>query len=120
MTTTATTYREACHHLLAQARAELEAGHLRQAAEKGWGAAAQIVKALAVARGWSHEHHRDLFIAVRELSNDMGDPEVHRLFLSANGLHHNFYENTFDAPMLTDHLARTERFVAKLDPLLDE
>ncbi len=44
MTTPVITYREASHELLAQARTELAAGDLRQAAEKGWGAAAQITK----------------------------------------------------------------------------
>ena len=60
MTTPIVTYREAGRHLLAQAHAELEAGDLRQASEKGWGAAAQMVKAAAADRGWSHRSHRDL------------------------------------------------------------
>ena len=44
MVTPVITYREASRQLLAQARAELDAGDLRQASEKAWGAAAQIVK----------------------------------------------------------------------------
>ncbi|MYH56362.1 MAG: hypothetical protein F4135_09610, partial [Acidimicrobiia bacterium] len=36
-------YRDAARHLLAQGFAELEAGDTRQASEKGWGAAAQMV-----------------------------------------------------------------------------
>ena len=39
--------------MLDQANAELETGDLRQASEKGWGAAAQIVKAAAQNRGGS-------------------------------------------------------------------
>jgi hypothetical protein len=46
MTTQA--YHEASMVLLEQAEAELAVGDARQASEKGWGAAAQVVKAAAV------------------------------------------------------------------------
>ena len=45
-------YNTASRQLLAQARAELDQGDIRQASEKGWGAAAQMVKTVAQARGW--------------------------------------------------------------------
>ncbi len=51
----------------AQARAELAGGDARQASEKGWGAAAQIVKAVANSRGWQHRGHSLLFDAVGDL-----------------------------------------------------
>ena len=95
MTTSAITYREAGRQLLAQARAELEAGDLRQASEKGWGAAAQMVKAVAETRGWLHNSHRSLFVVVREITEEAADPEIHDLFMFPNGLHINFYEDTF-------------------------
>ena len=107
MTAPATTYQEAGRRLLAQARVELDAGDLRQASEKGWGAAAQTVKAAAQQRGWPLNHHRALFVAVRELSNEAGDPE----------LHVNFYEDTFDADKVARNLDRTEQFIAKLEHL---
>ena len=119
MTTPVVTYREAGHQLLAQAHTELAAGDLRQAAEKGWGAAAQLVKATAEARGWDHDTHRGLFVTVRGLAEETGDTEVHGLFASANYLHVDFYEGVFDAAMVEYHLARVEQFVAKLDALLD-
>ena len=46
---TTQTYRDASRLLLAQGRAELAAGDVRQASEKGWGAAAQMVKSIAEA-----------------------------------------------------------------------
>ena len=119
MTTPTDTYREAGHRLLARARNELEAGDLRQASEKGWGAAAQMVKAVAAARGWQHDQHRHLFLAVRELTRESGDQETHDLFMFANALHGNFYENTFDAAIVRNYLDRASRFAAKLDELLD-
>ena len=47
-------YQQASEHFLAQARQELADGDLPQASEKGWGATAQILKAIAERRGWEH------------------------------------------------------------------
>ena len=51
------TYSHASRELLDQASRELAAGDVRQATEKGWGAAAQMVKAVASRRGWQHNSH---------------------------------------------------------------
>ena len=114
-----TTYREAGRQLLAQARAELDAGDLRQASEKGWGAAAQMVKAAAQARGWPHNAHRDLWTGIRDLTNEVGDPDIHALFGSAHYLHGNFYENAFDTDMVARYLDHVEQLLTKLEGLLD-
>ena len=45
-------YRDSSRSLLSQAKTELAAGDVRQASEKAWGAAAQMVKAIAEQRGW--------------------------------------------------------------------
>ena len=118
MTTNADTYRDAGHRLLEQARVELEAGDLVQASEKAWGAAAQMVKAAAQAHGWPHGSHRDLFVAVRDLTNEHSDTDIHDLFAYANYLHTNFYEAAFDAAVVERYLGRVREFVAKLDRLL--
>ena len=47
-------YLESTRSLLSQAKTEPAAGDIRQASEKGWGAAAQMVKAVAQQRGWQH------------------------------------------------------------------
>ena len=119
MTTRSITYREASRQLIAQAHAELEAGDLRQASEKAWGAAAQMAKAAASSRGWDRDQNRHLWNAAKDLTNEAGDQEIHDLFVSANGLHINFYENTYDAPMVALNISRVEQFVAKVDDILD-
>lgn len=111
-------YHEASRHLLAQARAELAAGDLRQASEKGWGAAAQIVKAVANSRGWQHRGHSLLFDAVDDLRVETGDPDVQRLFDVANALHMNFYEDWRGAGNVGRALDDVERFLDKMDPLV--
>ena len=45
-------YQRDSRGLLAQARGELAQGDLRQASEKGWGAAALMLKAIAEQSGW--------------------------------------------------------------------
>ena len=46
--------------MMAQSHSELAQGDLQQASEKGWGAAAQMMKAVAETRGWDHSRHRHL------------------------------------------------------------
>ena len=90
---TTQSYREASRHLLAQARIELAAGDVRQALEKGWGAAAQILKAVAEQRGWDHGKHRHLSRVASRLRAELGDRDVFRLYMVADSLHGNFYED---------------------------
>ena len=40
-------YQQSSQQFLTQARSELTAGDLQQASEKGWGAATQMLKAIA-------------------------------------------------------------------------
>jgi len=114
---TTQTYHEASQHLLVQAEQELAAGDVRQASEKGWGAAAQAVKAVCERRGWRHSTHRHLHQAVSELTDESGDGEIETLFGAASRLHINFYENWLPANSVQRGLADVQRFVDKLDAL---
>ena len=53
-------YQQASRQLLAQGPDELVRGDKQQASEKGWGAAAQMFKAIAERRGWDHRGHRQI------------------------------------------------------------
>ena len=55
---TTQTYQQASQRFLAQANQELATGDLQQTSEKGWGAAAQMLKAIDEQRSWEHNHHR--------------------------------------------------------------
>ena len=113
----AMTYRERSHELLAKARAELDTD-LAQAGEKGWGAAAEMVKAVAEQRGLYHRTHRVLYEIVDALMRETGDREISTLFASANDLHANFYENWFARESVAVRIADVERFVGKVEALL--
>ena len=104
--------------LLGQAYEEFAKGDFVQASEKGWGATAQIVKAIAQERGWSHNSHRDLYQVVNALRHETGDAELAILFSAGGFLHVNFYENAYTGDTIGDHLRQVERFVDKAEGLL--
>ena len=113
----AQTYQAASRQLLAQGREELTGGDVRQASEKGWGAAAQMVKAVAEQRGWQHRNHAALFDVISYLVSETRDHEIRRLFHVANALDINFYENWDNAENVANDLDDIERFLDKLEPL---
>ncbi len=102
---------------LARARAYLAEDDLLQASEKGWGAAAQMVKAAAEARGWPHNGHRALWRVVHRLVIETGDDQIRILFVSAGGLHTNFYEGWWPHEMVAAGLSDVEQLLSKLDAL---
>ena len=78
--------------MLEQAGRELDAGDVLQASEKGWGAAAHTVKAIAERRGWVHERHGHLFGVAGRVADELEQPRIRDLFRYASALHTNFYE----------------------------
>ncbi len=113
-------YRDSSRHLLAQARAELAAADVRQASEKGWGAAALMLKAVAEERGWEHGRHRHHLRTVGRLRAELGDGAITADFGVANLLHENFYEDEFTSDHVAESLDRVEAFMDKLEPLLPQ
>ncbi len=110
-------YQNATQVLLQQAGDELAAGDARQAAEKGWGAAAQAVKAVCEERGWPHHSHYLIRRAVSQLTEETGDRELRPLFNSAQNLHKNFYEDFYNVVEVGAGLDEVRLFVDKLDAL---
>ena len=106
---------------LAQARAywlkapaELAQGDLCQAGEKGWGAVAQLAKAVATLRHWEHYDH----VAIQEAVTALAEESPERMaaiydgLAAAEQLHGNFYEVYMTAN-------RAAFALEKLRPLLD-
>ena len=111
-------YQQASERFLAQARRELAAGDLAQASEKGWGATAQMLKAIAEQRGWEHNRHRHYHTTASRLRAETGDGDIFRLFAVAGALHENFYENDMEAVLVAESLDDVEALLDKLRPLL--
>ena len=113
--TTRTQYHAAtAEDFLAKTRVYLADGDLLQASEKGWGAAAQAVKAVAEARGWRHNGHYELFAAINRLTDETGDESVRLAFAAASALHQNFYEGWLPRETVEAHLSDVEALVGKL------
>ena len=113
----AQTCQTASRHLLAQAHIELAAGDTRQASQKGWTAAAQIVKSVAQPRGWAHHDHAALFNVISRLVAETGDDDIRDLFYVAISLEANFYENWDNAANVAGDLVDLELFLDKMEPL---
>lgn len=103
---------------LRQAEEELQIEDLRQASEKAWGAAAQMVKAAAAERGWEHDRHGRLYQAARRLAAETGDPSLRRQFVYAGELHGNYYEGFMDRADVELHLAEVTSFVDRVDGIM--
>ena len=117
MTTRTEYHSGTAREFLAKARVYLADDDLLQASEKGWGAAAQAVKAVAEARGWDHSGHRQLHTIVRRLVRETGDRGLRAGFSAANTLHINFYDGFLEAEDVSAYLEDVERFVEQLRPL---
>ena len=118
--TTATDYQAGSRAMMVQSRNELAQCDLQQASEKGWGAAAQMMKAVAQARGWEHDRHRHLHRIASRLRAETGDRDIYRVFNTAGALHENFYENQMAAHDIDEALQDVERLVDKLEAILSD
>ena len=113
------TYRDVAWALLAQGFEELESGDVRQASEKGWGAAAQIVKAIAELRGWTHDNHGALYAVIDRVVHETGNDDIRRLFSVAGQLHVNFYENWMSSDHVQGGLDDVRRLLVLLQPMAE-
>ena len=111
-------YRDQSRVFLDLANEELAKGDLRQASEKGWGAAAQMIKAVASERRWDHNGHWQLHRAVDSLVDETGEAEIRTLFAVANQLHINFYEGWLGPHAITQHINEVSRLIEKLEGLI--
>ncbi len=107
-------YRRQSDIFLREAKKYLEDGNLYQASEKGWGAAAQAVKAVAEQRGWDHKHHNLIAEAISNLHDETRDTDLVTLYNAANSLHSNFYEDRMSQAVVALNLAQVELLLSKL------
>ena len=102
---------ETSRRFIIQADAELAAGDLLQASEKGWGAAAHAIKAIAQERGWRHDNHARLFGIADRLVAETGESDIRELFRAASKVHKNFYEGNMAKEDVAENLAKIRRLL---------
>ena len=113
------TCQERSQAFLTKAREELLTGDLEQASEKGWGAAAMMVKAVAETRGQPHNAHYLLNRMVDDLVYEDNDQSLRRFYAVASELHVNFYENRYRERDVRERLGDVEEFIAKMTRILE-
>ena len=82
-----------CEKYMREAEELLARKDYTQASEKAWGAASQMVKALAAKEGKELRSHASLWEYVDELAERLRDAELRHLWGRANNLNQNFYES---------------------------
>ena len=95
-------------------------GDIVQASEKLWGAAAEMVKAVAMSRERIElRTHGDLWRYVTKLHLELKDPEIIRMFGLANTLHQNFYEAVMTPEAVQVHAEAVRRLIERLEELTE-
>ena len=93
---------------------------LHQASEKGWGAAAHIVKAVAAANGWGYEHHDQFSNVVMNARQKYRQPSLREMSRAAEALHANYYKRKefLNADLIREDINDVERMVNALLPFI--
>ena len=112
-------YASQAREFLANSREFLAAGSLHQASEKGWGAAAHMAKAVAVAQGWQYETHSDFSEVMYQASQLANSPRIRQIRGIANELHHNYYRRKrhLNADAIREDLEEVAELLELLHPL---
>ena len=118
---TAQKYAGMAQDFRAKAWVHLEQGDLPQASNKAWGLVAETVKAISAHHGGIIHSHRAIAEVVGELARlvgNAGDTEtrdwINALFVTARGLHTNFYENEMPENMVQSSLRLCEQLSQRL------
>jgi uncharacterized protein (UPF0332 family) len=115
-------YENQAREFLERAREYLNAGDLHQASEKGWGAAAHMAKAVAVAQGWEYDTHADFSVVLNQAWQTTGNDRLRDLRGIANELHGNYYRRKrhLNAEVIGRDIESVAELVEALAPLAGE
>jgi len=103
-----------CEKYMREAEELLARKDYTQASEKAWGAASQMVKALAAKEGKELRSHASLWEYVDELAERLRDAELRHLWGRANNLHQNFYESWMPPREVEFSVKDVKTFLEKL------
>ena len=112
-------YETQAREFLAKGREYLAVGDLHQASEKGWGAAAHMVKAVAEAQGWTYDRHSDFSWVINQAFLKTGNDRLRELRGIPNDLHGNYYvrKRFLNAEIIGKDIESVAELVELLAPL---
>lgn len=114
-----TTYLEKSKALMKQAYADLEADDLYYAAENGWNAVLEILKAVAEERGWEHGSERQILIASSKLASEAQSPTLRNRFDAAIMLRTYSGEGWLERDWIKGNLDEARDYVAEVEGLVN-
>ena len=114
-------YRLQSREFLEKSRKYLADDDLHQASEKGWGAAAWMTKAVAVAQGWQYDKHEHFGEVLYQAGKITGEQRLNDLRKTANDLHGNFYQRKrfLHADLIAAALDEVATLLDLLEPLTE-
>lgn len=110
-------YRRLNGKYLSHAEQLLRKRDYAQASEKLWGAAAEMVKAVATKRGRELGTHASLWQYVSKLDEENPGLNLRRDFAYAGNLHQNFYEDWLPKEYVKEGVTIVKDFIKKLEAL---
>jgi hypothetical protein len=121
MTTNAITeHVQLAKEFLERSKSYLAEGDLHQASEKGWGAAAHIIKAVAAANGWEYEHHDQFSSVVMNARQRYRQSSLREMSRAAEALHVNYYKRKelLNPDLIREDIGDVEQMVNVLLPFI--
>ena len=114
-------YKRQAREFLAKSHEYLAVGDLHQASEKGWGAAAWMTKAVAVAQGWQYDQHAHFNVVLNNALLMTNNDRLLALREIANGLHRNYYtrKQFLNTNIIRRELDAAAELLDILDPLTE-
>ncbi len=103
---------------LRQSDQEFAAGDRLQASEKLYGAAVQVVTAIAQLRNWRYDSHRAMKNNVYRLGREYGDNSIVGGFATAEKFHWNFYHDSMEPYEIEGERPIVHDFVERISALV--
>ncbi len=105
---------QAAQDFLEAADREFAVGDNRQGSEKLWGAATQLMIAMAEERGWESGSHRAMKNAAERLAVEFDDDRIGFGFGVAESFHRNFHHNFMEDFELAVERPKARAFVERI------
>ena len=103
---------------LQQSDEEFASGDHLQASEKLYGAAVQVVTAIAQQRNWRYDSHRSMKNVVYRLAREYNDDSIISEFGIAERFHWSFYHDSLEPYEIEAERPIVHQFVARMSALV--
>lgn len=107
-------YRRQTMYYLENAAEMLGRGEWGKGAEMAWGALAEALKAVALAKGNKLNSHADMRRFARQLAKELQEDSIENAFVRGERLHSQFYEGFLDPEDVATDVEAIKRVLPRL------